>query len=97
MGRKRLGYIELNRKFLHIGECPYCGGIAFYFEVEQLDLNTCVTPQLIRKIRRMVREGTQLERLLEEFPEELIVEEWKVSICEKCGYEESSPKQHVGA
>jgi len=97
VGRKRLGYIELNRKFQHIGECPHCGGVAFFFEVEQLDLYTCVSGSLIRKIRRMVSEGAQLERLLEEFPEEIIIEEWEVSICEKCGHQVSSPKHHVGA
>jgi len=91
-----MGYIELNREVQGIGECSFCGGIAFYFEVEQLDLTTCVTPELIRKLRRKVKDGATLQSLFEEYPDELIIEKRDVSICEKCGREESWPK-HGGA
>jgi Zn-finger nucleic acid-binding protein len=96
MSRKRLGYIELNRKLVSIDECPYCRGIFFNFEVEQLDLNSMVSQELIRKIRKRVGEGASLDQLLEEF-EELIVDEYEYGVCEKCRHEISSPKHHVGA
>ena len=89
---KRLRYIDLERKFSHIEECPFCGGIAFFFNVKTLNLYELVTPEMIRKMRRMVREGADLDQLLEEFPDDLIIEEFEVSICEKCGQEECWPK-----
>jgi len=79
-----------------IGECHYCHGVVFNFRVEQLDLYTEVSPQDIRKIRKMVSEGADLDGLLAEF-EELLVEEFDYSVCEKCGLESSSPAHHVGA
>jgi hypothetical protein len=90
--KKRLRYIDLERKFSHIGDCPFCGGIVFYFDVETLNLYDSVSPELIRKIRKMVREGASLEQLLEEFPDDLIIDEFECSICEKCGYEDCWPK-----
>jgi hypothetical protein len=90
MARQR--YIDLERKFSHIGDCPFCGGIVFYFDVETLNLYDSVSPALIRKIRKMVREGASLEQLLDEFPDNLIIDEFECSICEKCGHEDCWPK-----
>jgi len=86
----RLRCIDLERKFSHIIECPFCGGIAFVFKVKTLNLYERVTSGMIRKMRRMVREGADLDRLLEEF--NLIIDEFEYSICEKCGQEECWPK-----
>jgi len=89
---KRLRYIDLERKFSHIVDCPFCGGIVFVFDVETLNLYDSVSPEMIRKIRRMVREGANLNQLLEEFPDDLIIDEFEYSICEKCRREEYWPK-----
>jgi len=90
MARQR--YIDLERNFSHIGDCPFCGGIVFFFDVETLNLYDSVSPELIRKIRKMVREGASLEQLLDEFPDNLIIDEFECSICEKCGHEDCWPK-----
>ncbi|GEM_PF-3619185 len=89
MARKRSPYIEVKRELVGIDTHEGCGGIVFNFLKEQLDLSTFVGSREIRKIRKAVEEGLNLDRLMEF--EEIGLDTFQYSECEKCGSTWSSP------
>ncbi|MEM1540818.1 MAG: hypothetical protein QXJ07_05500 [Candidatus Bathyarchaeia archaeon] len=89
MARKRTPYIEVKRELVNIDTHEGCGGILFIFRIEQLDLSTFVGGREIRKIRKAVEEGLNLDRLMEF--EEIGLDTFHYSECEKCGSTWSSP------
>jgi len=81
--------ITLERIFTHVGECPQCHGISFNFK-EKVLMFEMLSQKERRKIRKMVRDGAQLERLQEEY-DDLRVEEFVSWECEQCGFSGDFP------
>ena len=75
--------ITLERTFTHVGECHLCDGIAFSFK-EKVLVFEMLSGEEREQIRQAVRDGQQLERILEEH-DDLREEEYDSWECEKCG------------